>query len=181
MSEQTTSNAEQIAPEVERVIASGKATIFKAPHPITTTSPSVFLAGSIEMGKAVDWQTEITSTLSHLPITIMNPRRPDWNNDWKQDISDPRFKEQVDWELDCQDRADVIAMYYDKGTQSPITLLELGLYAKSRRIVVACPEGYWRRGNVQVVCDRYGVELLGSLEELVKRTTEKLEAKLGTS
>ena len=36
--------------------------IFKAPQNIAERDPfykSVFLAGSIEMGKAVDWQTEI--------------------------------------------------------------------------------------------------------------------------
>ncbi|KAK8185213.1 uncharacterized protein BKA78DRAFT_231567, partial [Phyllosticta capitalensis] len=135
---------------------------------------SIFLAGSIEMGKAVDWQTEITKNLCHLPVTIMNPRRDDWDNDWKQDISDPRFKEQVVWELDCQDRADVIAMNFDKKTMSPITLMELGLYAGSGKLVVACPDGYWRRGNVQVVCDRFGIELLESLDELIENVKGKL-------
>lgn len=76
--------------------------------------------------------------------------------------------------------ADVIAFYFKPGTLSPITLLELGMYVGTRKAVVCCPEGFYKRGNVQMVCWRYGVELLGSLEELEAavrtRLTEKLSA-----
>ena len=33
--------------------------------------------------------------------------------------------------------------------------------------MVCCPEGYWRRGNVQVVCHRYGVREAADLAGLV--------------
>ncbi|KAF8961514.1 hypothetical protein BDZ97DRAFT_1828646, partial [Flammula alnicola] len=115
---------------------------------------SVFLAGSIDMGSAVDWQASITKSLQHLPITILNPRRRDWNLGWKQT------------RLSSLPRA---------GLQSPISLLELGLFATSGKLVVACPNGYWRRGNVQIVCERWGVELVDTLEELVKSVERKLE------
>jgi len=62
---------------------------------------------------------------------------------------------------------DVIAMYIHPGSQAPISLLELGLFARSGKMIVACPAGFWRRGNVQVVCARFGVELVDSLEELI--------------
>lgn len=73
-------------------------------------------------------------------------------------------------------RADVIAMYFSPDSQAPITLLELGLFSRSGKVIVACPEGYWRRGNVQVVCKRFGIELLGSLEELQTAVEERLGA-----
>ncbi|KAL1591523.1 hypothetical protein SLS60_011915 [Paraconiothyrium brasiliense] len=41
---------------------------------------SVFLAGSIEMGKAVLWQPRMALELSRYPITVLNPRRPEWND-----------------------------------------------------------------------------------------------------
>lgn len=56
---------------------------------------SVFLAGSIDQGNAVEWQLQMTTHLKHLPIIILNPRRPAWNSEWKQDISNPPFYEQV--------------------------------------------------------------------------------------
>ncbi|KIW02477.1 uncharacterized protein PV09_06282 [Verruconis gallopava] len=147
--------------------------------------PSVFLAGSIEMGKAVDWQTELTSALAHMPVTILNPRRVDWDQGWEQDISNKEFKEQVDWEMDHLNKADVIALYFQPGTYSPISLLELGMHAadssidgKGKKLVVCCPEGFWRRGNVQIVCHRYGIELVETREELIEKVKEKLNAAL---
>lgn len=136
---------------------------------------SVFLSGSIDQGRAT-WQSRLSNALSPLPITILNPHRPDWDSTWVQDISDPRFREQVEWELDMMGRADVIAMYFSPDSQAPITLLELGLFSRSGKVIVACPEGYWRRGNVQVVCKRFGIELLGSLEELQTAVEERLGA-----
>ncbi|KAF2177334.1 hypothetical protein K469DRAFT_809236 [Zopfia rhizophila CBS 207.26] len=52
------------------------------------------------------------------------------------------------WELDYPDEADIIALYFQANTISPISLLELGAYSKSRKIVVCCPEGFRRRGNI---------------------------------
>jgi hypothetical protein len=142
---------------------------------MTVKGPSVFLAGSIEMGIAEDWQTKLTSTLSHLPITIFNPRRDEWDDSWGQDILDVEFKRQVEWELDQLKRADVIALFFDPDTKSPISLLELGLQAKTDKLIVCCPTGFWRRGNVQIVCEKYGIPIVEAWEELTERVKEKLE------
>jgi len=140
--------------------------------------PSVFLAGSIEMGKAELWQDSLAESLSDLPVNILNPRRPDWNSEWKQDPDFGKFKEQVDWELDHLDAVDVIALYFDPATKSPISLLELGLHAASGKLVVLCPEGFWRRGNVQIVCARHGVTMVKDKAELILEVRKRLEAKL---
>ena len=62
-------------------------------------------------------------------------------------------------------------------TRSPISLLELGLHASSGKLLVHCAEGYWRKGNVDITADRYGVERVDTISELiaaVKRRIEKL-------
>ncbi|KAJ7459078.1 hypothetical protein B0H11DRAFT_2060335 [Mycena galericulata] len=151
------------------------ARVFKAPEPVTVTGKCLFLAGSIEMGAVEDWQSALTAALAHLPITILNPRRTHWDPTWAQDIANPAFKAQVVWELDGLDRADVIALFFHPATKAPISLLELGLYAPSGKVVVCCPAGFYRRGNVQVVCERFGVELVDSMEELTARVIKKLE------
>jgi hypothetical protein len=149
--------------------------VYKPPHtPLTLTTPSIFLAGSIEMGKATDWQTDFTNSVSHLPITIFNPRRDDWDSSWKQDISNPHFKEQVEWELDHLEKANLIVLYLQPGTMSPISLLELGLHAREGKVLVCCPEGFWRRGNVQVICERFKIPMFEDLEELMRVAAERI-------
>ena len=121
---------------------------------------SIFLAGSIEMGKAENWQEEVVRELKNEPVIILNPRRDDWDSSWEQKIDNPQFREQVEWELDAMGKANLIAMYFDPDTKSPITLLELGLFHEktpSRKMVVYCPEGYWRKGNVDIVCRRFNI------------------------
>lgn len=139
-----------------------------APLDLLPGERSVFLAGSIEMGGAPPWQRAAELALSDLPVAILNPRRDDWDSSWAQTIHDDRFRTQVEWELDAQDRATVIAMYFAEQTKAPITLLELGLYARSGRLLVCCPAGFWRRGNVEVVCRRYGIRLFEHLDELIE-------------
>jgi|SRR5271165_648946 len=143
--------------------------VIKAPQKLDFKGPSVFLAGSIEMGKAIDWQTQITNALADLDVTILNPRRDDWDSSWEQKITNPKFKEQVDWELNALDQTDIIAMYFDPKTMSPISLLELGLYARSFKILICCPEGFWRKGNVDIVCKKYGIQQTNTIEELIER------------
>jgi hypothetical protein len=128
----------------------------------------VFLAGSIEMGKAGQWQERIADALADAgPLVILNPRRDDWDGSWEQRADNPQFFEQVSWELDMLDAADIVVMYLEPGTKSPVSLLELGLYARSGKLKVCCPEGFWRQGNVEVVCQRHQIPLFDSLDDLI--------------
>ena len=129
---------------------------------------TVFLAGSIEMGTAENWQNQIAQSLVHQNLTLFNPRRDDWDPSWEQTISNPQFREQVEWELDAQEKAAMIVIYFSPTTKAPITLLELGLFANSGKLVVCCPDGFWRKGNVEVVCDRYNIATVKSLPDLTK-------------
>jgi hypothetical protein len=128
---------------------------------------SIFLAGSIEMGIAEDWQSKIEKELDGLDVTIYNPRRDSWDSSWVQSIHNEQFREQVEWELDHLDKSDVIVMYFDENTKSPISLLELGLYASSGKMIVYCPEGFWRKGNVDIVSKRYDIRQVNSFSELL--------------
>lgn len=150
-----------------------KCRIIHAPHSFTPQGLSVFLAGTIDQGTST-WQESVGKSLSHLPVTILNPHRPDWDSSWIQDISCEPLREQITWELDMFEATDVIAMYMDRESKAPISLLELGLFARSGKMIVACPEGFYRRGNVQVVCKRFGVELVDSLEELIRGIEKRL-------
>lgn len=156
----------------------GNATVCKPPDWPIIKTVSIFFAGSIEMGKAIDWQSDLTMALSDLPITILNPRRDDWDSSWVQDIENAQFKEQVDWEMDHLIKADVIALFLQPETLSPISLLELGMHAGSGKMVVCCHQGFWRRGNVQIVCHRYGIPLVDTSKELAAKARAMLEKKI---
>jgi hypothetical protein len=152
------------------------AQILKPPAslPPAGRTPSVFLAGSIEMGAAEEWQARLTHALKDLDVLVLNPRRDEWDASWVQSITDPQFREQVEWELAGLERATVVAMYFAPATKAPVTLLELGLTARAGKVVVCCPEGYWRRGNVEVVCARYDLPLVASLDELAAEVRARL-------
>jgi len=142
--------------------------LITAPEPLNIKGKSVFLAGSIEQDKASQWQNEVIELLKNENISILNPRRKKWNASWKQEISNPHFKEQVDWELNALEKADWIVFYFDPKTKSPVTLLELGLFAKSKKIIICCPDGYWRKGNVDIVCQKYNIPTAKNIKQLIQ-------------
>ena len=128
---------------------------------------NIFLAGSIELGLAEKWQEKVITALSDKRIRFLNPRREDWDSSWKQDINNDKFVEQVMWELTSLEMAHIIIMYFDPNTKSPISLLELGLHAKEQKLIVLCPEGFWRKGNVDIVCEYYNINQVDTFDELI--------------
>jgi len=125
------------------------------------------------MGIAEDWQTRVCKALVGVDLTILNPRRNDWDANWEQSIDNTEFRRQVEWELAALEMATLVVMYFEPLTRSPITLLELGLYARSGKLVVCCPAGFWRKGNVDVVCHRYAVPLVPDVDRLVSEIRDR--------
>jgi hypothetical protein len=112
--------------------------------------------------------------MDDLDIVIFNPLRDTFDASMVQSIHNPEFKEQVVWELDALDSADVILMYFVPGSKSPISLLELGLYARTNKLIVYCPPGFWRKGNVDVVCERFNVPVFTGVEDALQAIRIKL-------
>ena len=154
------------------------AVVYKPPFRPEIKRPSVITFGAIQSDPSKDWQTSLASSLSDLPVDILNPRRDDWDSSWKEDISFPKFKEQVAWEMDYAKVADVIVFNFVPGTLTPITLLELGMYAGTGKAIVCCPEGFYKRGNVQMVCLRYGIDLLETFDDLMSNVRVRMEGLL---
>lgn len=134
--------------------------------------PSIFLAGSIT--GAADWQALVAEALKEYNVCLLNPRRVDWDASWKATIDEPQFVEQVEWELNHLFLADMIIMYFVPGTLSPITLLELGLHSDNPSLKVCCPTGFWRKGNVDIVCSAYVIPNFNTLEEMIEDVKKKL-------
>ena len=132
---------------------------------VRTKGISVFLAGSIDNGSTEDWQSEMEDFLKEHHITIYNPRREEWDPNLVQEEDNPIFNGQVNWELNHLEEVDIAFLYLVPGSIAPISMFEFGLLAKSGRIIVCCPNGFWRKGNTNIICTRYNIPLYKSLKE----------------
>lgn len=138
--------------------------------PFTNKQPimSIFLAGTIDNGDSNDWQTEVINKMQFaykgIPgedtsigdILVYNPRR----RGWKPNATQKDVEEQIRWEQEHLDKADYIFMYLDDNSKSPISLLELGLYAQTAKLIVFCTGNFYRYTNVRMTCDKYEIPLI---------------------
>ena len=46
--------------------------------------------------------------------------------------------------------------------------------AKPNKMIVCCPEGYFRKGNLDIVCNKYGIKQVDNLAELKQELKERL-------
>lgn len=128
---------------------------------------SIFLAGTTTRTNSPEsWRERLKAQLADLPLTIYDPHCSAWGKDWN-DPAIPDYRKQVDWELDKQDEADLVVVYFEPHptTPSPISLLELGLCAKENKAVVCTPKGYMCRGNVMIVCERLNIKMVEDIND----------------
>ncbi|KAI0846366.1 hypothetical protein F5Y00DRAFT_144511 [Daldinia vernicosa] len=136
---------------------------------------SIFLAGTTtRTDDTRDWREVLTESLADLPLTVINPYRSDWDSSWREDITCKPFREQVEWELDMQEKSHIVVIFFHPETGAPISLLELGLCARAKKAIVVCPDGYHKKGNVQIVCQRYGLEIAENFDTLKETIVKRL-------
>lgn len=139
------------------------------PHEIEPSNldgwSTVFLAGTIDNGNSEDWQQTVAAKLAGRDrrYLLYNPRQEDWHPEREGEMD-----YQVHWELEHMEKADHILMVFLDGSQSPITLLELGLHARSGKLLVVCTPGFYRYDNVRITCARYGLPVYGSIDEALE-------------
>jgi len=161
------------------------ATEIKAPNDfrkgISTYNHVIFLGGLIDQGNSPDWQNVIVKALDpYKYVLVLNPRRESWDSSWEQSIANEPFRTQVEWELKGQEQADIKIYVFApdeesaKNAKAPITLLELGAF-KGDEVYVVCPEGYYRKGNVDIFCSWYNIPLFATLDELIESLHDRLK------
>lgn len=134
-------------------------------------SVKVFLAGTIDADTgSEDWQHKICkriedTTNNKYNITIYNPRREEFPDSGSSEV-----RRQIKWEHKHMDDADLIVMNILEDSKSPISLMEMGMYAESGKLVVFCKTGFYRYDNVQMVCKKYNVPLhnTNDIDEICK-------------
>lgn len=143
--------------------------IFKSAEPLNKrdrSKQSIFLAGSIENGTAIDWQKYCETQLGE-SFDLFNPRVGYWDESWEPVSDNVFFARQVNWELNGLEVADIILMNFAKNTKSPISLLEFGLMAPTKKMVVVCPNEFWKKGNVDIVCQRFDIPQFSELDAAI--------------
>jgi len=146
--------------------------------------PSVFLVGSHDaefpvedldstLGESVpdqrDWRDYMIGKLSHRSVRIVDPRCTGGH-----ELSSVCMK-YVQWELRWLEKADVIAMCLRAPLKvAAIDMIQLGLCARSRKLILCCSSEFTDRADVESVCLEYGVPLVGSVEELSLKVRERL-------
>ena len=118
-----------------------------------------FLAGSIDYSLPNPWRNSLYAKASD-DIHFFDPTRIDHD-----DLYDEEMRQQINWELDALEMSDKIILNFLPHAKSPISLVELGLYAKSGKLIVVCPDEFYQKRYVKTLCDRYGVPFFQDINQ----------------
>lgn len=127
---------------------------------------SVFLAGTIDNGDSLNWQDKVITEIINLGVKnleVYNPRREHWSENPTID----EIENQIKWEQNHLDKANVIAMVLLDDSKSPVSLLELGLYANTNKLIVFCTPKFYRWDNIRLTCKKYNIELVQDLHPTI--------------
>jgi hypothetical protein len=124
------------------------------------TRHRVYLAGSTNCN---DWQRTFIERMSDLDVDVFNPRSKN---------VDGLFG----WELDHLNIATVIALYFDPEDPSPAGLLTLGMFAKTDRLIVCCPETFHKKTDVDIICKREDIHTVETLDLLIENTIARISS-----
>lgn len=145
---------------------------------------SIFLAGTIDNGYSANWQVLASNLIDkemketkkeNKKVLIFNPRRDSWNNTWVNRIHNAEFYQQINWELDCIEKCSHLLFHIEEDSKSPITLMEIGLSIKlDKPIFISCSPKFYRYGNIEVVCHKYGIPLFDDLPTAIKNLVKNV-------
>lgn len=151
------------------------------PHDYCEKEPfKVFLGGTIENGESIDWQTQLIKELDHyegafrpLRLKVFNPRR----ENWPKENETEEIRKQIQWELHHLEISDLIVMNVLGNSRSPISLMEIGLFAKENKLMVFCPKEFYRYNNVMEVCARYNIPLYNTndVKVIASKVVERMK------
>lgn len=132
---------------------------------------SIFMAGSVAGN---DWRQDLVKLLEDKDIIFLDPRSADYS-DIKKSMADTLFIEQVNWEQDGLEHADIVVIYFNQNSEASITLLEFGLFARSKKVIVRCPVGYKHKGYVDVISKRFDLQQVDTIEEISELILDQLK------
>lgn len=126
---------------------------------------AVFLAGTIDNGKAEPWAHLIADEFKDQAINFFDPRRAIWDGSMEQRARNPVFRHQVEWETAHLEGCDIPFFNFVGGSLSPVTIGEINYVVASRANatvfrpmpIVVCPDDFWRKGNIELLCEAHDI------------------------
>ncbi|WP_405414549.1 nucleoside 2-deoxyribosyltransferase domain-containing protein [Maribacter sp. Asnod1-A12] len=119
---------------------------------------SIFLAGSMDHKQEVSWRDEISAEFG--TYSIFDP-----TNNNHDHLNVKEMKRHINWELNALQLSDMILLNFLPNALSPISLIELGLYVNSEKLIVICPKEFYKSNYVHTLCDKYNTPIFNNITE----------------
>ena len=121
-----------------------------------------FLAGSIDFKESTSWRDLVVNKSSKNTI-FFDPTREDHDV-----LGNQEMVCHIQWELEALELADMIILNFLPQAKSLISLVELGLYMKTSKLIVVCPKEFYQYRYVSTICDKYNAPIYHNLREVFK-------------
>lgn len=160
---------ENLIIEIEEKELSNSDNIIVAPseEKVNNNKIKIFLGGTIDSGQSENWQKKICKDfINEKDFILFNPRRDNWPNEGSSEVI-----KQIKWEHKRMDESDYIIINILPDSKSPISLMEIGMYNESGKLLVFCTDKFYRYDNVKVVCEKYKIKLFETNDnkEIIKQ------------
>jgi hypothetical protein len=123
----------------------------------TAKQQSIFLAGSMDTQLFHNWRKQVIDTY----LGDYNFFDPTNRNYEKLNFLD--MKLHIQWELDALEMSDKILLNFLPDALSPISLVELGLYVSSNKLIVVCPKEFYKSSYVHALCEKYNTPIFNEI------------------
>jgi len=119
----------------------------------------IFLAGSIDYS-INNWRNQLSEKFSD-QYHFLDPTHHNLSC-----LSNEELKKHIQWELDGLSIADLIILNLLPNSQSPISLVEMGLYVKSGKLIVICPKEFYKSRYVYTLCEKYNAPVFNEIKQV---------------
>jgi hypothetical protein len=129
---------------------------------IRTDKKLLFLAGSIDLELPGNWRKSLADQLAN-HFDFFDPTVTDHKT-----LTTAEWEEHIHWELAAMEKADLILMNLLPSAKSPISLVELGLHSTGSKLIVVCPDSFYKKHYLTILCHRYSTPLFDTTKEAVE-------------
>lgn len=124
----------------------------------------VFLAGSIDLNLDGNWRQEVTDQVGD-KVHFIDPTIS--GHDAMDDL---QMENHINWELDMLNLADKVFLNFLPESKSPISLIELGMYARTSKLIVVCPNAFFKSRYIKTLCKKYKIPLFTTVDTAIRAT-----------
>lgn len=82
-------------------------------------------------------------------------------------LEDLEIREHIKWELKGMEKSDYIIMNFLPNSLSPISMVELGMYIATNKLIVVCPKEFYKWRYIDTLCKEHNTPIFNELEELL--------------